>query len=70
MSDGVTIQSDKSASQISWDAYTSAQRLKDGFLLFQGPHLFNWLPFAAIVEGSVEDAESLLRDNVADYKSG
>ena len=57
-----------SNTRLKWSVCTSARRLADGFLLFQGPRRFNWLPFSAITEGSIEEAEELIRGNVSNYK--
>lgn len=65
---GITITGAKSNGQANWAAFTAARRLDDGFLLFQGPEFFSWLPFKAVVEGTTEEAEELIRANVPDYK--
>lgn len=65
---GFTANSTKSNVQLGWAAFTGARRLDDGFLLFQGPGVFNWLPINAITEGTADDAEELIRTNVPDYK--
>lgn len=66
--DGFDAKGTKSSAQLSWAVFTGARRLEDGFLLFQGPGVFNWLPLRAITEGTVEEAEELIRTNVSDYK--
>jgi len=60
--------SPKSESNVTWAAFTSARRVHDGILLYQGPNVFNWLPFESLVEGTPEDAEGIVRQNIADYR--
>lgn len=66
--DGFTATGTKSNAQLSWAVFTKALRFDDGFLLFQGPGVFNWLPVRAITEGTAAGAEELIRTNVSDYK--
>jgi len=66
--EGLTAKGAKSESRWDWAAVTAARRLDDGFLLFQGPGVFNWLPTSALVVGSVEEADGLIQANVVDYK--
>ena len=66
--EGLTTTTTKSSAQHSWAVFTKACRLADGFLLFHVPDIFNWLPIRAITEGTAEEAEELIRANVADYK--
>jgi hypothetical protein len=66
--DGLTANGTKSNVQLSWAVFTGARRLEDGFLLFQGPGVFNWLPITAMTEGTAEKAEELIRTNVSDHK--
>jgi hypothetical protein len=40
----------------------------DGFLLFQGPRLFNWLPLEKISEGNIETLIDLIKANIQNYK--
>jgi hypothetical protein len=55
--------------RVGWPIYTKARRFKDGLLLFQGPHVFNWLPDSALVEGAgLERAIEFVRGNVKDYR--
>ncbi|GHA13934.1 hypothetical protein GCM10008090_24640 [Arenicella chitinivorans] len=41
---GLYSKSDKAEVKLGWDVFTKAIRVKDGFLLFQGPKHYNWLP--------------------------
>ena len=67
--DGLLVQCTKSTSQLGWTVFTGARRFEEGFLLFQGPGAFNWLPVNSMTEGTLEQAEELIRANVSDYKS-
>jgi hypothetical protein len=52
-----------------WPLFTKARRFKDGLLLFQGPHLFIWLPDDAARDASaVAEAQALARSRIADYR--
>ena len=42
--EGLHSKSSKAEVKLSWDAFTKVKRVKDGFLLFQGPKYYNWLP--------------------------
>jgi hypothetical protein len=56
-------------SHLKWSAYSKARRFSDGLLLFQGPHLFNWLPDSAAVDAiSIEQAQAIARAQVKDYR--
>lgn len=66
--DGVHALGSKSDSKLTWAVFTKACQFGDGFLLFQGPGLYNWLPTSALVDGSTSEVESLIRDNVRHYK--
>lgn len=55
--------------RIAWRNFTKVRRFRDGLLVFQGPHLFHWLPDAAAVDSTALDvAEKLLRAHVRDYR--
>jgi len=57
-----------SSVDIKWAMVTQARRLPDGYLVSQGPHMFNWLPDSALVAGAPEDTERLLREHVTNFK--
>lgn len=59
--------SSKSETKAKWSIFTKAVAFRDGFLLFQGPRLFNWLPSNKIYEGTVEELIDLIRNNVKNY---
>jgi hypothetical protein len=55
--------------RLDWSLFTSARRFTDGLLLFQGPHLFTWLPDAFITSSSTTDeSRELVRSRVMDYR--
>jgi len=60
----------QTAEPVGWAAFTRARRFDDGFVLFRGRAMYHWLPMTALTHGSVEDAETLIRGNIADYRSG
>ncbi|GMV90306.1 MAG: hypothetical protein KJ060_21270 [Candidatus Hydrogenedentes bacterium] len=64
---GLRATGPKSESTVAWAAFTAARRVQDGILLYQGPNVFNWLPSDALVEGTLEDAEVIIRRNISDY---
>ncbi len=61
--------SSKSETKTKWSAFTKAVAFNDGFLLFQGPRFFNWLPLNKISEGNVEKLSDLIRTNIKKYKT-
>jgi hypothetical protein len=67
--DGFRASQDQGNVDLRWNAFTKARRLKNGILLFQGPHVYNWLPDNALEDiGALEEAEKLIRANVPDFK--
>ena len=67
--DGVHAVGKSSETRLGWVSFTKARRFSDGLLLFQGPHLFNWLPDSAACEsGSRGEAERILHIHVADFR--
>ena len=52
-SEGLHGVATKGHSTLAWAAFTKARRFPDGFLLFQGPDVFNWLPDDALIDGSI-----------------
>ena len=54
--------------RMDWNVFTKARRFRDGLLLFQGPHLFTWLPDSSIAAGASSAAvNELIRNRVKDY---
>ena len=59
-----------SSVRMEWNIFTKARRFNDGMLLFQGPHVFNWLPNVAAVEPTtVQAANELIKANVTEYRN-
>ena len=67
--DGVHIVSRAEDLRLNWSLFTKVRRFPDGLLMFQGPHLFTWLPDSFITGGSaVDEARELVRTQVKDYR--
>jgi hypothetical protein len=66
---GVSANTSKSQVTMAWSAYTVAKRVANGFMLFSGTSVTNWLPDQALVVGVVGDVELLLRANVRTYEA-
>jgi hypothetical protein len=60
--------SPKSEIKAKWSIFTKAVAFRDGFLLFQGPRLFNWLPSNRISEGNINKLIDLIRTKIKNYK--
>lgn len=54
----------KSRVELSWDAFTTARRHENGFVLHTGPQLFYWLPDRALTEGSIDDARQIIGNSI------
>ncbi|MEI7957814.1 MAG: YcxB family protein [Verrucomicrobiota bacterium] len=67
--EGFTSKWDTGETRLDWAVFTSARRFLDGFLLFQGPGVFNWLPFERITFGSITEVDELIRAKIQDFKS-
>ena len=65
--DGIFLRGRAAETRLEWSVITKARRFVDGFLLFQGPYMFHWLPDAASGSGSCLEAEALVRNRVRDY---
>lgn len=65
---GVSVNTPKSQSSLSWSAFTAAKRVSSGYLLFSGPTVFHWLPDEALTGGSVADVQRLLQHNIRTYE--
>ena len=65
---GFQAVSSKSETKSKWSIFTKAVAFRDGFLLFQGPRLFNWLPLNKISEGNIEKLIDLIKTNIQNYK--
>ena len=66
---GVDVSEPVARAQLAWTAYTAARRLPDGWLLFRGPHLYTWLPDAALVAGNTSETDFLIRTRIADCRA-
>lgn len=64
---GLQAVSSKSETKAKWSIFTKAVVFRDGFLLFQGPGLFTWLPLNKISEGTVGELSGLIKDNINNY---
>jgi hypothetical protein len=54
--------------RLGWALFTKARRFNDGLLLFQGPHVFHWLPDSAASSLSdLAEAERLAQVHVKDF---
>ena len=62
---GIQIVDDLSESRTQWAAFAKARRFPDGWLLFFGANLTNWLPDACLVAGTLEEADRLVRTHIA-----
>lgn len=59
--DGLWAKGTRSETKLTWMAITRAVRCQDGWLLFQGPVIFNWLPDSAFRENeSTERLDDLV----------
>lgn len=59
--------SPKTETKAEWSIFTKAVAFRDGFLLFQGPKIYNWLPLNKISEGSAEKLIDLIKNNIENY---
>ncbi len=59
--------SSKTETKAKWSIFTKAVVFRDGFLLFQGPKVYNWLPLNKISEGTIEKLIDLLKNNIENY---
>jgi len=68
--EGLKSNCNKGNADFKWQAFTRVLRFPDGFLLYQGPCVFFWLPDSALIEGfKAHDAESILREHLVDFKA-
>lgn len=66
---GFHAQSPKQDVRLRWSAFTTVAHFSDGFLLFQGPKLFTWIPLSSLARAS-ESAEldALLRARIPEHR--
>ena len=67
--EGISSRGSKGGTQLTWDAITSGRKFDDGFLLFQGPGVSNWLPAKAMTEGTIREVEDLVGKHVVDWSA-
>ena len=61
--------SEKQDVKLSWSVFTKVVQFNDGFLLFQGPKWFNWIPVSSLSDSSqAAELESLLRSKIREYR--
>jgi hypothetical protein len=66
---GVDVTGKTAENRLTWPVYTKARRFSDGLLLFQGPHMFNWLPDTAADAETIRYADGLVRKHIGDYRN-
>ena len=63
--EGLHSKSEKAEAKLVWDAFTEVKRVKDGFLLFQGPKFYTWLPDNDLKkQAQLDQMRELLEKNV------
>lgn len=65
--EGIVGHDRHSCSARRWEAYSSAARFPDGFLLSMKTSS-EWLPLTGLTAGSAEEVAAVLRAGIADYK--
>jgi hypothetical protein len=61
--------SELAASSARWEAFTRCIGVRDGFLLYQGPYVFYWLPITAFFDGPQREAMAeFLKRKVKKYE--
>lgn len=66
---GVHTCSPTQDTKLQWYAFTKVAHFRDGFLLFQGPNCFTWIPFSSL--GSplqAAELSALLRSKITEQK--
>lgn len=67
--EGFHARSPKQDTKLQWSAFTRVAHFRDGFLLFQGPKFFNWIPMSSLGSPSqAAELETLLRAKVQDHR--
>jgi len=63
--DGMHAKSELLDLSLTWSSFSELKKVDGGFLLFQGPKYYNWLPGDAIVDSSqLSGVRELLEKNV------
>lgn len=67
---GFHVRSSKQDSRLQWTAFTKVVYFKDGFLLFQGPKSFIWIPLSSLSYPSqAAELATLLRSKIPTHKT-
>jgi YcxB-like protein len=67
--DGMSSSGKRGEGRLHWSGFSRARRFADGLLLFQGPHLFHWLPHSACTQPATpSEVGDLVRRHVSDYR--
>ena len=67
--DGMSSSSKRGEGRLDWSGFSSARRLADGLLLFQGPNTFHWLHDSACTQSALPSkVGDLVRRHVSDYR--
>jgi hypothetical protein len=66
---GFHARSPKQDTRLQWSAFTRVAHFRDGFLLFQGPRFFNWIPVSSLGSPSqAAELAALLRSKIAEHR--
>jgi hypothetical protein len=65
---GVSTVSELGTTSLRWNAFTAAIGLKEGFLLYQGPGVFNWLPTRFFTQPDRTQIADFLKSQVKKYE--
>ncbi len=66
---GFHARSPKQDVKLQWSVFTKVVHFKDGFLLFQGPKVVNWIPFSAFENSEqVSELDQLIRQKIQEHK--
>jgi hypothetical protein len=65
--DGIHAVGKQSEIRFGWPIVAKVRRFSDGLMVFQGPHIYHWLPNHATDAAGVAHAERLLKLHVKDF---
>jgi hypothetical protein len=67
--DGMSSSNPRGEGRLDWSGFSTARRVADGLMLFQGPHLFHWFPDSACTQPALlSKLGDLVRHHVPDYR--
>lgn len=66
--DGLHNSDNHSNLDLSWSAITKSRKFCDGFMLFTGPNIYNWLPDSSLMPGEKDQLEKIAEKHIIDYK--